>query len=253
VPDRPPAALLDGRVAVVTGGARGIGRAIAELYGDHGARVVVADVDGGAAEAAAAQLAARGTPATALVCDMSAPDCGDRLADAAMASFGRLDVLVNNAGVTRDATLRTMTLAAWREVLDVHLTGSFLATQAAARIMREQRSGAIVNISSISGKVGMVGQANYSSAKAGMVALTKVAAKELAHHGIRVNVIQPGIVRTAMTDALTEEVWQQKLAEVPMGRAAEPGEVASVALFLASDMASYMTGAVLEVTGGRFA
>ena len=136
--------------------------------------------------------------------------------------------------------------------MDVHLKGTFLATQAASLIMREQKRGSIVNISSISGKVGMIGQINYSAAKAGIVGLTKVAAKELAHHGVRVNAVQPGLIRTAMTAALREDVWQQKMSEIPMGRAGQPEEVANVALFLASDLSSYMTGTVLEVTGGPF-
>jgi 3-oxoacyl-[acyl-carrier protein] reductase len=160
--------------------------------------------------------------------------------------------MVNNAGITRDATMRRMTLEDFRAVLDVHLVGSWLGTRAAGAVMRERNRGSIVNISSISGKVGMLGQTNYSSAKAGMVGLTKAAAKELAYLNVRVNAIQPGLIRTAMTEALREDIWQQKLSEIPMGRAAEPAEVASVALFLASDLSSYMTGTVLEVTGGRY-
>jgi 3-oxoacyl-[acyl-carrier protein] reductase len=166
--------------------------------------------------------------------------------------WGRLDVLVNNAGITRDATLRKLTLDAWQAVIEVNLQGTFLATQAAATRMREQGSGAIVNISSISGKVGMIGQANYSAAKAGVVGLTKATARELAHHGIRVNAVQPGLIRTPMTEALREDIWQQKMSEIPMRRAGEPDEVANVVLFLASDLSSYLTGTVLEVTGGRF-
>jgi 3-oxoacyl-[acyl-carrier protein] reductase len=164
---------------------------------------------------------------------------------------GSIDILVNNAGITRDATLRTMTTDQFRQVMDVHLYGTWLGTKYASLRMRERGSGAIVNISSISGKVGLAGQTNYSAAKAGIVGMTKAAAKELAHLGIRVNAIQPGLVRTAMTAALRPEIWAQKLADVPLGRAAEPEEIGRVALFLASDLSSYMTGTVLEVTGGR--
>jgi 3-oxoacyl-[acyl-carrier protein] reductase len=170
----------------------------------------------------------------------------------ALDAFGRLDVMVNNAGITRDATMRAMTEEQFDEVIAVHLKGCWNGTRLAGAIMRGQRSGSIVNLSSLSGKVGTAGQTNYSAAKAGIVGLSKAAAKELAHHGVRVNAVAPGLIRTAMTEAMPQRVWDQKMAEIPMGRAGEPAEVAGVALFLASDMSSYMTGTVLEVTGGRF-
>ena len=145
-----------------------------------------------------------------------------------------------------------MTLDDWDAVQNVHLRAAFIAIKAVSEPMRFQGAGSIVNLSSISGKVGNFGQANYSSAKAGMVGLTKVAAKELAKHGVRVNAIQPGLIRTAMTEELTQQVWDSKLAEIPMARAGEPDEVAKAGLFLASDLSSYLTGIVLEVTGGRY-
>ena len=157
---------------------------------------------------------------------------------AAAARFGRLDVMVNNAGVLRDATMRKMSLDDFRLVIDTHVQGTWLGTRAAAAIMREQGSGSIVNMSSISGKVGNLGQTNYSAAKAGIVGLTKAAAKEVAHLGVRVNAIQPGLIRTPMTEAMREDIWQQRLKEIPMQRFGEPDEVASVALFLASDLAA---------------
>jgi 3-oxoacyl-[acyl-carrier protein] reductase len=160
--------------------------------------------------------------------------------------------MVNNAGITRDATLRRLTLQDFKKVLDVHLVGTWLGTRFASAAMREQTSGAIINMSSISGKVGVFGQTNYSAAKAGIVGLTKASAKELAALGLRVNAIQPGLIRTAMTEALDPEIWDQKVAEIPMGRAGEPRDVANIALFLGSDLSSYMTGAVIEVAGGRF-
>ncbi|GFG50059.1 3-oxoacyl-ACP reductase FabG [Mycolicibacterium agri] len=241
--------LLTDQTAVVTGGAQGLGYAIAERFIAEGARVVIGDLDLGATQAAAKQL---GSDALAVRCDVTKADEIDALIAAAVEHFGGLDIMVNNAGITRDATLRKMTEQQFDEVIAVHLKGTWNGTKAAAAIMRENKRGAIVNMSSISGKVGLVGQTNYSAAKAGIVGLTKAAAKELAHLGVRVNAIQPGLIRSAMTEAMPQRIWDQKLAEVPMGRAGEPEEVAKVALFLASDLSSYMTGTVLEVTGGRY-
>lgn len=243
--------LLSNQCAIVTGAAQGIGAAIALLLCEQGASVVVADLDGALAEKTAAKLRERGGDAFAVPVDVREPAQASEVIQRCADGFGTVDILVNNAGVTRDATLRNMSLADWKTVLDVHLTGTYLSTQAAAKVMREQRSGAIVNISSISGKVGMVGQTNYSAAKAGLVGFTKAAAKELAPHGIRVNAIQPGLIRTRMTEALRQDIWEQKMAEIPMGRPGEAEEVAKVVLFLTSDLSSYVTGAVLEVTGGR--
>ncbi|MCW2577665.1 MAG: 3-oxoacyl-ACP reductase FabG [Modestobacter sp.] len=245
--------LLTGKVALVTGAAQGIGRATAERLADAGAHVLLADIDGGAAQATADGInATHPDAASGLAVDVRSEADTRAAVRTAIAQWGSLDVVVNNAGVTRDATLRRMTVEAWQAVFDVNLLGTMLMTQAAAEVLREQGSGSIVNVSSISGKVGLVGQTNYSAAKAGVVGFTKAAAKELAHRGVRVNAVQPGLVNTPMTSVLREDVLQQKLAEIPLGRAAEPHEVANVVLFLASDLASYMTGAVLEVTGGRF-
>lgn len=243
-------ALLAGRTAVVTGGAQGLGYAIAEQFIAEGARVILGDLDLDRTTAAADAL---GGPdvARAVRCDVTSGADVDALVAAAVEEFGGLDVMVNNAGITRDATLRKMTEEQFDEVIAVHLKGTWNGTRSAAAVMREQGRGAIVNMSSISGKVGLVGQTNYSAAKAGIVGLTKAAAKELAHLGVRVNAIQPGLIRSAMTEAMPQRIWDAKLAEVPMGRAGEPSEVATVALFLASDLSSYMTGTVLEVTGGR--
>ena len=242
--------LLAGQTAVITGGAQGLGFAIAEQFIAEGARVVIGDINLEATEAAAAKLGGADV-ARAVKCDVTSYADVEALVDAAVEQFGRFDVMVNNAGITRDATLRKMTEDEFDQVISVHLKGTWNGLRKAASVMREQKSGAIVNMSSISGKVGMIGQTNYSAAKAGIVGMTKAASKELAHLGVRVNAIQPGLIRSAMTEAMPQRIWDSKVAEVPMGRAGEPAEVAKVALFLASDLSSYMTGTVLEVTGGR--
>ncbi|KAA8964600.1 3-oxoacyl-ACP reductase FabG [Mycobacterium sp.] len=243
--------LLTGRTAVVTGGAQGLGFAIAERFVAEGARVVLGDVNLEGTEAAATRLGGDGV-AAAVRCDVTTATDVETLIGTAVERFGGLDIMVNNAGITRDATMRTMTEEQFDEVIAVHLKGTWNGTRKAAAIMRENKRGAIVNMSSLSGKVGLVGQTNYSAAKAGIIGMTKAAAKELAHLGVRVNAIAPGLIRTAMTEAMPQRIWDEKMAEIPLGRAGEPAEVANVALFLASDLSSYMTGTVLEVTGGRF-
>jgi len=241
--------MLTDRTAVITGGAQGIGLAIARRFAANGARIVIGDLDESKAKEAAATLA---VDAIGIGCDVSAAADVAALLDAATAAFGSVDIMVNNAGITRDATMRKMSEQQFDDVITVHLRGCWNGTRQAAAIMRESGGGSIINMSSISGKVGFVGQTNYSAAKAGIVGLSKAAAKEVAHLGVRVNVIQPGLIRTAMTEAMPAHVWEQKLAEVPMQRAGEPDEIASVALFYASDLSSYMTGTVAEVTGGRY-
>lgn len=243
--------LLQNKTSVVTGGARGIGLATAQELAAHGSNIVLADLDAAALGRAAETLQ---TNVVKVVCDVTSPGDVDALVAAAVDSFGSLDVMVNNAGFTRDATMRKMTESDFDDVVSVHLKGAWLGTRAAADVMRRLgTAGSIINVSSISGKVGMPGQTNYSAAKAGIVGLTKAAAKELGFAGIRVNAIQPGIIRTDMVEGLRPEILDQKLSEIPLARFGEPGEVASVVLFLASEMSSYMTGTVLEITGGRHA
>ncbi|MGV9633145.1 3-oxoacyl-ACP reductase FabG [Nocardia rhamnosiphila] len=239
--------LLADRVAVVTGGAQGIGYAIAEMFVRHGARVVVGDLAPGDTRERLGSAVAR-----AVRCDVTRVEDVETLLATAIEDFGTVDIAVNNAGITRDATMRKMTEEEFDQAIAVHLKGTWHGTRLAAALMRERGRGSIVNISSLSGKVGMAGQTNYSAAKAGIIGLTKAAAKETARYGLRVNAIQPGLIRSPMTTAMPEKVWGQKLAEIPMSRAGEPDEVANVALFLASDLSSYMTGTTLEVTGGRF-
>ena len=242
--------LLAGQTAVITGGAQGLGYAIAERFIAEGARVVLGDLNLDAAKEAVETLGGADV-ARAVKCDVTKYADVDALVEAVLSEFGRFDIMVNNAGITRDATLRKMTEEDFDQVISVHLKGTWNGLKKAASIMREQKRGAIVNMSSISGKVGMIGQTNYSAAKAGIVGMTKASSKELAHLGVRVNAVQPGLIRSAMTEAMPQRIWDSKVAEVPMGRAGEPYEVANVALFLASDLSSYMTGTVLEVTGGR--
>lgn len=244
--------LLAGRVALVTGAGSGIGRSTAIRYAEEGADVGVLDVNPTAAAETVSAVETRGRRAVALRADVSRAAEVEGAVRQTLAALGPVDILVNNAGLTRDATIRNLNEADWDLVLDVHLKGTFLCTKAVAAGMREGgRGGAIVNISSISAKIGNFGQANYASAKAGIVALTKVTAREYAKYGVRANAIQPGMIETPMTRALGEERLARSVAETPLGRLGRPEEVAAVALFLASDLSSFVTGAVIEVTGGR--
>lgn len=238
--------LLAERVAIVTGAGQGIGREIARNLHAHGARVVLVDLDGDAANAAAAEVDGLG-----LACDVTDEDQVRAVVRDTVGQFGRLDVFVNNAGITRDASMKKMTVDQFDSVITVHLRGTWLGVREASAVMREAKTGSIVNISSLSGKSGNPGQTNYSAAKAGIVGLTKAAAKELAHHNVRVNAVQPGLIRTPMTAAMSPEVFAEREASIPMKRAGEPAEVAGAVVFLASDLASYITGTVVEVGGGR--
>ncbi|MGI9018235.1 MAG: 3-oxoacyl-ACP reductase FabG [Euzebya sp.] len=246
--------LLAGKVALVTGGAQGIGLAVAQRFAAEGARLVLADLDADAAAAAAQGLAGEATGCRADV--VSDADVAAMIATA-VDTFGRLDVLVNNAGITRDASIKNMTIQQFRQVIDVHLQGTWLGMKHALQVMKQQVSdgratgAAIVNMSSISGKIGNFGQSNYAAAKAGIVGMTKSVAREGAKHAIRVNAIQPGLIDSAMTRAMPPDIFEAKEAEIPMQRAGTPDEVAGVALFLASDLSSYCTGITIEVAGGR--
>jgi len=240
--------LLADRVAVVTGAGQGIGREIARSLRSYGAEVVLADIDGDAAKSAAAEIDGMG-----LACDVTSEEQVRAVVADAMRQFGCLDIFVNNAGITRDASLKKMTVDAFDTVVTVHLRGTWLGVREASAVMREAKSGSIVNISSLSGKSGNPGQTNYSAAKAGIVGLTKAAAKELAHHNVRVNAVQPGLIRTPMTAAMPPAVFAEREAAVPMKRAGEPAEVAGVVAFLLSDAASFVNGVALPVDAGAVA
>ena len=241
--------LLTGQTAVVTGGAQGLGFAIAQCFVSEGARVVLGDVNLEATESAVAQLGGDDV-AVAVRCDVTSGADVDELVAAAVDRFGGLDIMVNNAGITRDATMRKMTEEQFDRVIAVHLKGTWNGLRKAAAIMRENKRGAIVNMSSLSGKVGLVGQTNYSAAKGGIVGMTKAAALDYATKGIRINAVAPGPIETpllAKTAAGNPHVYA---GVVPMGRIGQPEEVAAAVLWLLSDAASYVTGHTLPVDGG---
>lgn len=241
---------MSGRTVVITGGGMGIGQAIGRICSARGATVAILDVDGGLAKAAAGEL---GDNSKGYECDVTDRASVERTYDIIESELNGIHMLVNNAGVTRDAMLHKLTDDEWQTVIDVHLRGTFLCTQSFARTVRaaDHRGGAIVNMSSIVGKSGNLGQLNYAAAKAGIVGMTKTSARELARYEVRVNAIQPGFIDTAMTRAIPEDIRNARISEIPLARAGSVEEIARVAAFLLSDESSYMTGTVLEVTGGR--
>lgn len=243
--------ILNDSVAIVTGGARGIGRAIALELARAGAKVVV-NYAGRAdkAEETVQLIREAGSDALAVQADVSQAAEVERLLKTATEAFGKVDILVNNAGITRDNLILRMKEADWDAVLDTNLKGMFLCTKAVSKGMLKQRSGVIINISSVVGLSGNAGQANYAAAKAGVLGFTKSMAKELAPRGIRVNAVAPGYIMTDMTETLAEEVKNQILGEIPLSRIGNPAEVAQAVLFLASPAASYITGQTLCVDGG---
>ena len=244
---------LKGRVAVVTGGSRGIGRAIALRLAESGADVALIYAGNqAAADETAQQVRELGVRAMAVQCDVSDAQQAAAAIKQVRAELGPIDILVNNAGITRDGISLRMKPDDFRRVIDVNLTGAFLMAQAAMSDFVRRRSGRIINISSASGLMGNAGQANYSAAKAGMIGLTKTLARELAGHGVTVNAVAPGFVRTEMTAAMNEAALSEGLKSVPMGRMAEPEEIAEAVAFLASDRAAYITGTVLSVNGGLY-
>ncbi len=249
--------LLKDKVALITGAANGIGRATAARFAGEGARLILSDVDAAGLEGTCGEVTAAGGTATAVTGDVSVPADAQRMVEAALQQYGRLDILINNAGITRDGLTarvkdgeaRLMPEELWDDVLRVNLKGTWLCAQAAAVPMIKQGYGRIVNTASVAA-LGNIGQANYSASKAGVIGVTRTLALEWARFNIAVNAIAPGGVKTRMTAAIPEKVMEGLLAQIPYRRMAEPKEIAAVHAFLASDEASYITGQVIFIDGG---
>lgn len=242
--------LLDGKVALVTGAARGIGQTTALKLAEQGSDLALCDLQSDWIQETAEKVKALGRRAECYAVDVSKGSDVQSAVSAVEKDFGRIDILVNNAGITKDGLIARMSEEDWDAVLDINLKGTFLFTKSVSRIMMKQRSGAIVNVASIIGRIGNAGQANYAASKAGVIALTKSTAKELASRNVRANAVAPGFIRTKMTDALTPEVQQKMMDAIPLKRFGSPDDVANVIVFLAGDLSGYVTGQVITICGG---
>ncbi|MFQ5450374.1 MAG: 3-oxoacyl-[acyl-carrier-protein] reductase [Nitrospinaceae bacterium] len=241
---------LKDRVALVTGGARGIGLKIGEELAQAGAHVILGDVNRDGAEQAADSIRQKGGSASAVRLDVSSREEVKKVFDSIAEDHKPLDILVNNAGITKDGLMIRMKEEDWDRVLSINLKGCFLCSQQAAKQMMKQRKGAIVNIASIVGLMGNLGQANYAASKAGVIGLTKTTAREVASRGITVNAVAPGFIDTEMTRVLEESVRKKLIEQIPLSRLGLPEDVARCVAFLASDRAGYITGQVINVNGG---
>lgn len=241
---------LSGKVAIITGASRGIGRSIAESFAEAGAHVVCVSRGLEALEKTAKAIQDAGGSASALTCDVSDLNAFGSLVAETVKTYGKVDILVNNAGVTRDGLIMRMTEEDWETVIKINLKGAFNGIKAVARPMMKQRTGRIINISSVVGLTGNAGQANYSASKAGLIGLSKATAKELASRGITSNCIAPGYIETDMTDKMGDKVKETIIKQIPLGRIGSPKDIAITALFLASDEARYITGQTFTVDGG---
>ena len=241
---------LEQKVAVVTGSARGIGKAIAIRLAQAGCSLVISDIDSVGTQQTAQEIAALGVSTLAVPADISKKDQADHLIQSAVSTFSRIDILVNNAGITRDNLVMRMEELEWDSVIAVNLKGTFNCIQAATRLMLKQRSGKIINISSVVGVIGNVGQANYSASKAGVIGLTKSVAKEFGSRNIQVNAVAPGYIVTEMTKDLPDAAKDGFINIIPLKRAGSPEDVANVVFFLASPLSDYVTGQVIHVDGG---
>ncbi|HPB30919.1 MAG TPA: 3-oxoacyl-[acyl-carrier-protein] reductase [Candidatus Sumerlaeota bacterium] len=242
--------MLSGKVALVTGAGRGIGLAIALRLAEYGADVIVSDIDADTAKTAAAEIEKLGRKAMAIPGNVAKFEDCQNMINAAAEAFGHIDILVNNAGITRDNLIMRMTEEEWDSVIAVNLKSVFNCSKVISRLMMKQRSGKIINISSVVGMMGNPGQANYSASKAGVIGLTKTLAKELASRGITVNAVAPGFIRTKMTEFLKDDAREALIKMIPLTRLGEPQDVANAVLFLSSPLADYITGQVLPVDGG---
>jgi 3-oxoacyl-[acyl-carrier protein] reductase len=243
---------LAGKVALVTGAAQGIGKAVALLLARNGADIVVWDINLEKAEETANEIQSIGRKALAVKGDVANWNDVERMVEVILEKFAKIDILVNNAGITRDKLILRMTEEDWDAVLDVNLKGTFHCTKAVVRHMAKQRSGKIVNIASVVGEMGNAGQANYSASKAGVIGLTKTIAREFAQRGLNINAIAPGYIETPMTEALPEKAKEELKKLIPMERLGKPEDVAEAVLFLVSEESSYITGQVLNVNGGIY-
>jgi len=241
---------LKERVALVTGGARGIGKAICEHLHEAGAQIAVCDVNEEGSKGLAAELSAKGVQARGYLCDVSNPESAAACVQQVVKDFGSLCVLINNAGITRDGLVLRMGDDQWQKVIQINLTGTFNMTRAAAKVMLKARRGAIVNIASVVGVMGNAGQANYSASKAGVIGLTMTTAREFASRGVRVNAVAPGFIATDMTAVLNDDQKAKLIQAVPLGRLGTPEDVAKAVRFLASDESAYITGQVVNICGG---
>ncbi|MEN8688125.1 MAG: 3-oxoacyl-[acyl-carrier-protein] reductase [Desulfuromonadales bacterium] len=244
--------MLSEKVAVVTGASRGIGRAIALALVAQGAKVVASARNAQALDDLVAEIETQGGEATAVAGDVALESDAARLIEQAVAAYGQIDILVNNAGITRDGLLLRMKDEDWDAVIDTNLKGAFHCIRAVAKVMSKQRSGRIINISSVVGEMGNAGQANYCASKAGLLGLTKSVARELARRNITVNAITPGFIVTDMTDGMTDKARETMTEQIPLGRLGEADDVANAVIFLASEQSSYVTGQVLGVNGGMY-
>ena len=236
----------------MTGAAQGIGRAIALLLAQKGADIVVSDINLEKAEETVREIETIGRRAMAIRADVANTNDVERMVEAILGRFGQIDILVNNAGITRDKLILRMTEEDWDAVLNINLKGTFNCTKAVVRHMSKQRRGKIVNIASVVGEMGNVGQANYSASKAGVIGFTKTIAREFAQRGINVNAIAPGYIETPMTEVLPEKVKEELRRMIPMERLGRPGDVAEAVIFLVSEASRYITGQVLNVNGGIY-
>lgn len=241
---------FEGKIVLVTGSARGIGFAIARSFSREGAQVIILDLDGDSVGNAVDSLTAENLKADGLLCNVTDSGNVEKVFQDVFKKYGRIDVLINNAGITRDNLIMRMKESDWDAVIDVNLKGTFNCIQKISRIMLKQKSGVIINISSVIGLIGNAGQANYAASKGGVIALTKSTAKEFSSRNIRVNAVAPGFIKTDMTDKLPEEVVENYLKAIPSGKLGSVDDVSNLCLFLASDEASYITGQTISVDGG---